>query len=77
MNKYKVTIEGGDFKTPYVLEYDHMNLTLERGICRVPSQSGGWGHCDIQPNGQARACIQLWTGCKEYDSFDDGLTDET
>ena len=70
---YKVTIEGGDFKEPVVLEYEKVFISQERGINKV-YRSGPYSYSfgqpvDLKPNGHKRACIKLWSGCQDYESF--------
>ena len=65
---YKVTIEGDDLKEPIVLEYECMTTNMDRGINKL-FRVGEVVPFDIRLSSQGRACIKLWSGCKNYESF--------
>jgi hypothetical protein len=74
--RVRVTIEflpepGEAPATPIVLEYNHASFNQEQGIHYVPGDTPStWGQfTDMQPNGQHRASIQLWSGCESFGSF--------
>ena len=70
--RYKVTIEHPDFhgeKIVIMMEKSH--LIVEEGQEITPIQTkDGYKPAIVWKNGQKRAILKLWEGCRTYDDFE-------
>lgn len=71
--RFRVTVEdvnppeGTKRQDPITFEGEHLDCVQERGVSILTGPGGR--AADINPNGQERITVRLWTGCESFDSF--------